>query len=374
MEIVAFLVVALFFGGVGWWIATQKRRSEVEGAALGCILGPIGWIIEAVLPTGTEMTTRVDAWSQVAVVPRPRPKEIPQSLKASYWSSPDARRNIKGRDGHPPQWQRIDGADADDAIAKMVRLEASLFETKGQRVVEAAWQDDTDPTITAVFGDPSKEYDLLFPTKPRVKWVSTIGAASSDSPEPGPTSASDAQPAPLTPHPIRTSDESGAADQPATKVCPDCAETVLAAARICRFCRHEFKPEARPVAEPPPTPPVVAEATPPMAVSEPLTTPQGPPVPEPQPPAPEPWQPPAEQPSPPPPPSVQPPLPPPPWLPPPPRSPLPQQPWQQPVAPPPTPPPWQPPPPARPPGQGPPEGPPGPWGPPPTGRPPDRAM
>ena len=28
----------------------------------------------------------------------------------------------------------------------------------------------------------------------------------------------------------------------ATKVCPDCAETVLAAARICRFCRHAFPP------------------------------------------------------------------------------------------------------------------------------------
>lgn len=27
---------------------------------------------------------------------------------------------------------------------------------------------------------------------------------------------------------------------PPTKVCPDCAETVLADARICRFCRHEF--------------------------------------------------------------------------------------------------------------------------------------
>lgn len=25
-----------------------------------------------------------------------------------------------------------------------------------------------------------------------------------------------------------------------TKVCPDCAETVLAAARVCRFCRYEF--------------------------------------------------------------------------------------------------------------------------------------
>jgi hypothetical protein len=31
-----------------------------------------------------------------------------------------------------------------------------------------------------------------------------------------------------------------------TKVCPDCAESVKAAARVCRFCRYEFdKPSVR---------------------------------------------------------------------------------------------------------------------------------
>lgn len=41
---------------------------------------------------------------------------------------------------------------------------------------------------------------------------------------------------------------SGATKTPAalsdTKVCPDCAETVQSAARVCRFCRHDFTADA----------------------------------------------------------------------------------------------------------------------------------
>ena len=31
-------------------------------------------------------------------------------------------------------------------------------------------------------------------------------------------------------------------EEPETKVCPACAETVKLAARLCRFCRYEFEP------------------------------------------------------------------------------------------------------------------------------------
>jgi len=37
------------------------------------------------------------------------------------------------------------------------------------------------------------------------------------------------------------------APEEATKTCPQCAETVKAAAKICHFCRYEFPAEPPPV-------------------------------------------------------------------------------------------------------------------------------
>jgi hypothetical protein len=49
-----FLLIAVasgvVFGGLGWWIATQRNREPVEGLLLGAFFGPLGVLIEALLP------------------------------------------------------------------------------------------------------------------------------------------------------------------------------------------------------------------------------------------------------------------------------------------------------------------------------------
>jgi hypothetical protein len=42
----------------------------------------------------------------------------------------------------------------------------------------------------------------------------------------------------VTPGPLQVVDAHG----PTTKVCPDCAETVLHSARVCKHCRYRFDP------------------------------------------------------------------------------------------------------------------------------------
>lgn len=54
MEVFVFywLGVAAVFGGFGAWIAREKRRGPGEGLILGFLFGPLGVIVEAVLPSG----------------------------------------------------------------------------------------------------------------------------------------------------------------------------------------------------------------------------------------------------------------------------------------------------------------------------------
>lgn len=131
-------------GGVGYWIAGAKGRSGAEGCALGCLLGPIGWIIEAVLPTPGP----VGYTSGAVGGPDPR------------WAAP------------PP---------------------------------DARWGTSPRPVT------PPPPPAALPPALPADTVTRTPAPATLPPPAPR-----------------------------ATRRCPDCAEDVLAEARICRHCRHVF--------------------------------------------------------------------------------------------------------------------------------------
>lgn len=212
-------------------------------------------------------------------------------------------------------------------------------------------------------------YTYVAATSPVQQEVRTAAAQPVAAPAPP-------SPAPPIAAPRSASKAPDSASELPTKVCPDCAETILEAARICRFCRHEFWPEGAP-------PPASAPIEDPEAAAQgPADIPAAPgammgreelvlaqePQPESQP-AP-PWEPSPPQPGS----EEQAPQPP---APPPSGSPPPYAPQQPPYAPsqptyPPPPPTWQAPPQRQPPGQAPPPQGPGPWHPPPPLRPPDR--
>ena len=260
---------AVVLGGIGYWIAGEKNRDGVEGAALGCLLGPLGLVIEAVLPS-SELTstppagptpsttstssrasaqphTRHDMW-QVLYVPFDFVLEAEDSRKA------------EGSDGPPPGWLKFDEKTATaNLIASLAGAELHYFHDRGYRVVEAVWQPGTRPTILAAYGDPAKTYDLMWPDYPRVNWTSSVGQDGTSEP----VRAAEDVPALMVPVGAAgevfvqeaaddRSDPAGSMtpDDPGearpTKTCPDCAETVLEAARICRFCRYEFWPAGAP--------------------------------------------------------------------------------------------------------------------------------
>ena len=62
MDIMVLLVTigigAVICGGIGAYVAAQKRRAAAEGFLLGLILGPLGVVVAALLPTGDRPATR----------------------------------------------------------------------------------------------------------------------------------------------------------------------------------------------------------------------------------------------------------------------------------------------------------------------------
>jgi hypothetical protein len=58
-------ILACIFGGLGAWVATHKHRGTLEGFILGLLFGPLGVLVEALLPNGSETSQRTASGSQV---------------------------------------------------------------------------------------------------------------------------------------------------------------------------------------------------------------------------------------------------------------------------------------------------------------------
>ena len=56
-------VVMIAMAGLGGWVASQKNRDATEGFVLGLVFGPLGVLVEALLPNAIktgQTTTRPD--------------------------------------------------------------------------------------------------------------------------------------------------------------------------------------------------------------------------------------------------------------------------------------------------------------------------
>ena len=141
--------------------------------------------------------------------------------------------------------------EATKAALAQARKLVALSARGGQVLVEAVWQDSTCQRLGLAFGEPGVKYARKWPNGDDVKdsIVPPEPEQPPEQPAPQPPLDLAASPAPASGSvlPPPESSVSEAAERP-TKKCPDCAETVLRDARICRFCRYEFdKPEEHPL-------------------------------------------------------------------------------------------------------------------------------
>lgn len=87
-EVFFVLIIWLgLFGGIGYWIGSQKDRGAA-GFVLGFLIGPIGWIVAAVLPGSVDW--EADRQQVVRTGSGPPP---------GWYKDPDGGKNDRWWDG-----------------------------------------------------------------------------------------------------------------------------------------------------------------------------------------------------------------------------------------------------------------------------------
>jgi hypothetical protein len=82
------IVYLVIFGSFGAWVAGQKYRESVEGFLLGVLFGPLGVIVEGLLPEfpkPTLATTRPAPAQASKPLPPPAAKPKPKPMMAEEW-------------------------------------------------------------------------------------------------------------------------------------------------------------------------------------------------------------------------------------------------------------------------------------------------
>jgi MFS family permease len=93
--VVALLVYAIVFGGLGLFVANAKNRPSGEGFCLGLLFGPLGALIEALLPNG-KPPAPPQYFQPVARPSASPPRPIPPP-KAEPFITPDAAKEAIDR-------------------------------------------------------------------------------------------------------------------------------------------------------------------------------------------------------------------------------------------------------------------------------------
>lgn len=192
MALLVSLVFAIAAGVlVGAWIAKEKNRDFAEGALLGCFLGPIGWLIEALLPTKSQ-----------------RDKPLPPSLKGMVRVCPQCGTQTGPLEKACPYCEAY--------LSKMHVVAKEL--ANGVKICPRC---GTEWPASATRCRKKVDKGIL-----------------------DPICGTDLSRLPISGIPEKTEPETmpRESDGRLTRACPACAEFILVEARLCSFCGTEVEP------------------------------------------------------------------------------------------------------------------------------------